>query len=279
LPRLTIATVSRAHPVTQRTLLGRTPDFAPGLAAVVAGLGVAAAALVALPARALARPIQLGAILLGLAVLLAGPGAYAIDTMQTAYNGGDPAAGPRAASLDGPAGPGAFGAGQRPTGALPDDGTGRPGTFPVMPGTAGTDGRPAFLGGGPGGEADSALTDYLVTNRGGASWIVAVTSANTAGSIELATGLPVMAMGGFTGSDPTPTLEQLQGYIASGRLRFVVLGGEGGDGGPLGGGPLGGGPGGGDTSERTAWVRATCTAVSSVSASLYDCAGAVADAG
>jgi hypothetical protein len=97
---------------------------------------------------------------------------------------------------------------------------------------------------------------------------VAVTSANQAGSIELATRLPVMAMGGFSGSDPAPTLDQLKAYIASGQLRFVIVGGQG------------GGPGGGsaDAAARSAWITATCTSVTSVDASLYDCAGAVASA-
>ena len=145
------------------------------------------------------------------------------------------------------AGPGAF------------QGGGQGGVPAGAPGFGGAAGGP---NGGPGGEdVSSALTDYLVANRGSARWIVAVTSANQAGSIELATGLPVMAMGGFSGTDPAPTLAQLQADIASGELRFVIVGG-------------GGGPGGGQ-SEITDWVIANCTPVSSVSANLYDCAGAV----
>ena len=108
---------------------------------------------------------------------------------------------------------------------------------------------------------DSATIDYLVANRGSATWIVAVQSANSAAPIELSTGLPVMAMGGFTGSDAAPTLAQLQAYVASGQLRFVMVGG-------------GGGPGGG-SSEVTSWVTSACTAVTSAASSgLYDCAGA-----
>jgi len=72
----------------------------------------------------------------------------------------------------------------------------------------------------PGTSSGSALNDYLVANRGSATWIVAANGSQQAGSIELETGLPVMAMGGFTGSDPTPTLAQFKGYIASGKLRF-----------------------------------------------------------
>jgi len=246
-------------------LLDRTPDFAPGVAVGVVAVTAAVALVVALPGRIVARPIQVAAIALGLAALLVGPGAYAVDAMQTAFNGGDPAAGPQTAAQDGGAGfgggPGGIG-GQPPSGFVPGgapagNGVGRDGGLPG--GTADGGGL-----GGPGDqEVSSDLTDYLVANRGGASWIVAVTSANQAGSIEIATGAPVMAMGGFTGSDPAPTVEQLQSLVASGRLRFVIAGGQG------------GGPGGGtDSTARTAWVEANCTAVTSVSASLYDCSGA-----
>ena len=245
-----------ATAATAWLLLGRTPDFAPGLAVVVVSMTAAVAVVVALPARLVARPVQLGAIVLGLAVLLGGPAAYALDTAQTAYNGGDPAAGPQAAGanagLNGGAFGGAGGPGGQPRSGFAPDGA---------PGTA-NGGR----SGGPGDQiASSTLTDYLVANRGSARWIVAVTSANQAGSIELATGQPVMAMGGFTGSDPAPTLEQFRALVASGQLRFVIVGGQG------------GGPGGdsSDASARTAWIEANCSQVTSVSSSLYDCSTAV----
>ena len=116
--------------------------------------------------------------------------------------------------------------------------------------------------------ADSALVSYLVANRGSTTWIVAATSAQEAGPLEIATSLPVMAMGGFTGSDPAPTLDQLKAYIASGQLRYVLAGG-------------GNGGGGGDSdataSDRTAWVTSACTLVDyggSGTGTLYDCAGA-----
>ena len=116
-----------------------------------------------------------------------------------------------------------------------------------------------------GGAVDDALTAYLVENAGTARWIVAVSGSGTAASIQLATGLPVMTMGGFNGSDSAPTLEQLRAYVASGELRYVLLGSGG-----------GGGPGSTATSDRDAWVTSACTAVDTVSSSgtLYDCAGA-----
>jgi len=237
-------------------LLDRTPDFAPGLGIGVVAVAVAAALILAVPARLLPRPIQLGAIVLGLAVLLGGPAAYALDTMQAAYKGGDPSAGPQVAGTGGAFSGGS--GGQRPGGQPPNSVT--PGAAPA--GAPALGGRGAFAGGGPNAEAaSSTVTDFLVAHRGSARWIVAVSSANQAGSIELATGEPVMAMGGFSGSDPAPTLEQLRSAIASGALRYVIVGGQG------------GGPGGG-TSEISTWVTTTCAAVTDVSSTLYDCSGA-----
>jgi hypothetical protein len=127
--------------------------------------------------------------------------------------------------------------------------------------------RDGFDGpGGPGGSLDAATLDYLVANQGSATWIVAVSGATTAGQIELSTGRAVMAMGGFTGSDNAPTLGQLKSLIASGALRFVVVGG---------GGPGGGGPGAG-SSDATSWVSSACTAVTidGSSTSVFDCVAA-----
>ena len=237
-------------------LLDRTPDFAPGLAVGVVAVTAAVALVIAIPARFVRRPFQLIAIVLGLAVLLGGPAAYALDSTRTALNGGDPAAGPQVAGSNGGGFGGLGGRGQLPGGFAPGG----------APGSGAAGGAASGLDGAPGDQAlSSTLTDYLVANRGGAHWIVAVSSANQAGSIELATSQPVMAMGGFSGSDPAPTLAQFQALVADGSLRFVIVGGQG------------GGPGGNssDTAARTAWIEANCLAVTSVSSSLYDCAGAV----
>jgi hypothetical protein len=92
-----------------------------------------------------------------------------------------------------------------------------------------------------------------------------------------------MAMGGFGGSDPAPTLARLKSYVREGRLRFVLLGGFGGGPGGFGGFPGGGGFGGfgggrgGDVArERSQWVSQACTPVTigSQRTSLYDCEGA-----
>jgi hypothetical protein len=81
---------------------------------------------------------------------------------------------------------------------------------------------------------------------------VAVRGSDAAAAIILQTGgIPVMAMGGFSGSDPAPTLAQLKQYVQEGKLRYVLTGGAGG---------LGGG-GGGTVSSVTSWVEQNCTAV------------------
>ncbi|HEY2888256.1 MAG TPA: glycosyltransferase family 39 protein [Candidatus Limnocylindrales bacterium] len=250
-PGIVLAAGLGVTAATAWLLLGRTAGFAPGLAIAVVALTAAVALVVALPAGLVRRPIQLACVSVGLAVLLAGPAAYALDTMQTAYAGGDPAAGPQAVGQDG-RGPGG-GIAQGSGGFTPGGAGSIAGLRPI-----------GGVGGGPGGDAvSSSVLDYLVANRGSAAWIVAVTSANQAGSIELATGQPVMAMGGFSGSDPAPTLEQLQTDVATGQLRFVIVGGQG------------GGPGGNGDSDRTAWIQASCSVVTAVSSSLYDCAGAI----
>jgi 4-amino-4-deoxy-L-arabinose transferase-like glycosyltransferase len=235
--------------LTAFAILERTADFAPGLGYGILALSAAGALVLSIPAGLLSVPVTRIALAIATAAVLAGPLAYAADTMATAYAGGDPSAGPQAAaSFGGPGG---------------------------------------NLAGGLGAAAatDQALVDYLVANQGSARWIVAASGSQVAAGIQLAAGLPVLTMGGFTGSDPAPTATELQALVASGQVRYVLLGGRpGGPGGPAGG--LGGGlrdfggPGGSSvTGDRTAWVAATCAPVSISgpnSSGLYDCSGATA---
>jgi 4-amino-4-deoxy-L-arabinose transferase-like glycosyltransferase len=238
------------------TLLDRTPNFDPGLgtaAIVLAGAALLVLVVTSVPAiaeRLAVRRLAIAAAGLGICATLLAPAAYSLDTTGHAYGGGDPHPGPGSTNGFGGGNPGggaAFGGGRV--------------VFPNIPGVN----LPGSGGGGVSGtSAGSALDDYLVANRGSATWIVAANGSGEAGSIELATRLPVMAMGGFTGSDPTPTLAEFKNYVASGRLRFVLSGGGGG----------GGGGGFGGDSAITSWVTSTCKALSVGGSSLYDCAGA-----
>jgi 4-amino-4-deoxy-L-arabinose transferase-like glycosyltransferase len=247
------------------TLLDRTPNFDPGLgtvAIVMAGVALLALVATSLPAiadRVAVKRIAVAAAGLGICATLLAPAAYSLDTTGIAYGGGDPHPGPGSTS--------GFGGGQGGLGGQAAFGDGRVLVFPNIPGVVPNVGNGVIGGGGNvGGTSTSALDDYLVANRGSATWIVAMNSAQEAGTLELTTGLPVMAMGGFTGSDPTPTLDQFMGYIASGKLRFVLIGGGGG----------GGGFGGGSSDTGvSSWVTSTCKVANvSGSSGLYDCAGA-----
>lgn len=260
-------------------ILGRTPDFLPGLGGLVLAVGVVAGALLALPFRLAPRRVAAAATVVALAALFAGPVTYALDTMSAPHAGGVVSAGPAwfgrgGGQVDGPGGAGPGGA--PPDGRVPPDGSIPPGGlgpgFPGSPdGSSGSSSIPGFWlqGGGAAPLGTSSIDlDYLVANRGDADWIVAVRPANSAAAIQLVALEPVMALGGFTGSDPAPTLAQFQSYVAAGRLRFVIVETRALSGGM---GPPGAGAGA-DTAIES-WVTATCSTVGEYDA-LYDCRGA-----
>ncbi|HEU5030393.1 MAG TPA: glycosyltransferase family 39 protein [Spirillospora sp.] len=209
-------------------LLRRTPSWHPWLPWTVAAL--AAVAVIGLDLRRAPRRLAVAAAAIGLVAVLAGPAAYAASAASSAAtNGSNPTAGPATQGGMGGMGRG-FGHGA-PTGAL----------------TAAPSGGRA---GGPGGEVGSELVSYLEKNQGDATWLVAVSSAQNASSIILRTGRPVIAMGGFTGSDPAMTVAKLQQYVQEGKLKYVLLGGGG------------GGPGGGSANSAvTAWIKQHGTVV------------------
>ncbi|MHB8400089.1 MAG: mannosyltransferase YkcB-related protein, partial [Candidatus Limnocylindrales bacterium] len=222
-------------------LLGRTFGSAPGLGIVILVVAGLVAVIVAVPASAARRQTQLVAAGLGLAVLLAGPASYTIATVATAYSGGDPRSGPATAD-------GGFGGPTRVGGSV----------GAASYGTA------------------SALVTYLLANRGSATWIVATTSTDAAATLELASGAPVMAMGGFSGTDPAPTLAAFKALVVSGQVRYVLVDSRG----------FGGafGPGGGSASTAAsidAWAASVGRAVSygGSGGTLYDLSGVAANTG
>jgi 4-amino-4-deoxy-L-arabinose transferase-like glycosyltransferase len=238
-------------------LLLRSPSFASWLPPLICGLGIAATIVVALPATRGVR-VGLAGLTLGLVAMLSGPAAFTFNTITTAYSGSIVAAGPDTTATD-------FLSGS-------SDSQGRGfalGGFPGNGGPGGNGGPAGFAPGrsvgGPGGSvgtADSSLASYLVTNQGSATWIVAVSGASDAAELELATGKPVMAMGGWSGSDNALTLDELKADVAGGSLRYVIVGGQV------------GGFGGfnSQSSEVTAWITShgTLVSVPGSSASVYD---------
>jgi 4-amino-4-deoxy-L-arabinose transferase-like glycosyltransferase len=99
---------------------------------------------------------------------------------------------------------------------------------------------------------DTALIKYLEAHRGSAKYLVTVVSSNEADAIILATNQPVMALGGFSGSDPILTTNQLAALVKSGAVRYFLINGSG-----------GGGPGGGSQSALITWIEQHGTVVSS----------------
>ena len=83
--------------------------------------------------------------------------------------------------------------------------------------------------GGPPGFLDAsrpgaALTALLTENATDYTWVAAAVGSNNAAGYQLATGAPVMAVGGFNGTDPAPTLAQFQADVADGRIHYFVGG-------------------------------------------------------
>lgn len=115
----------------------------------------------------------------------------------------------------------------------------------------------------------AAVVQVLRTNAAAYTWVAATVGANNAAGYQLASDEPVLAIGGFNGSDPTPTLAEFQQLVAAGKIHYYIPGG--GMGGPGGGGPGGGGPGGqGTGSQITQWVEQHYTATTVGGVTMYD---------
>ena len=120
-------------------------------------------------------------------------------------------------------------------------------------------GGPGGRGGPGGGETDNAQLAALVggtDNR----WAAASVGSFTASGLELKTGASVMAIGGFTGSDNSPTLAQFQQYVADNQVRYFIAGDRGGP-------PRGKS---GSASDITAWVQQNFTPIDVGGTTVYD---------
>lgn len=70
-----------------------------------------------------------------------------------------------------------------------------------------------------------------------------------------------MAIGGFNGSDPSPTLAEFQQYVEDGRIHYFVAGSG------MGGGGM---AGSGSSSEISTWVQDNFTQVTIDGSTFYD---------
>ncbi|MGZ4615371.1 MAG: glycosyltransferase family 39 protein [Actinomycetes bacterium] len=258
------------------TLLGRSSSWHPWLATVLAVAGVAVAVLV-VGAAWLPRRAGLAVAAAGLVVALAGPSAYALQTAGTAHTGSIPSAGPQVtgARFGGPGG-GPFGAGgMRRFGTPPQGFGGGPGGAPGQLGGTTSQAGPG-VGGGAGGllqgsPASAELVALLQQDAASYTWVAAAIGSNNASGYQLATGDPVMAIGGFNGSDPSPTLAQFQQLVAEGKVHYFIAGGMG-----MG---MRSDSGSSESQQISAWVTSTFSSTTVGGATIYDLSTAAATSG
>jgi hypothetical protein len=92
------------------------------------------------------------------------------------------------------------------------------------------------------------------------TWVAAAVGANNAAGYQLATEEPVMPIGGFNGTDPSPTLEEFQQYVEDGEIHWFVEGGG-----------FGRGMDGSDAAGEIAdWVTSSFESVTVDGVTLYD---------
>ncbi|MDT5108059.1 MAG: hypothetical protein QOI25_5572 [Mycobacterium sp.] len=226
LPRLTLAVMLAVTGVWAFVLLNRTPDWWPALRWVVLVGSVLVAAVVAVGLHRLGRAtavVAVAAALFGLGATAA----YSIETMSSAHGGPVSTSGP--AKADGFGGPGGQG------------GPGKPGQWP----------------GGRGG--DNAALEAMVQDTDN-RWAAAAIGSHTVDELELKTGTSLMAIGGFTGRDPWPTLAQFQQYVADGQVRYFIGGNED--------GPMGHRTG--TANDITTWVEQHFTKTDVGGTAVYD---------
>ena len=77
-----------------------------------------------------------------------------------------------------------------------------------------------------------------------------------------------MAVGGFNGSDPSPTLAQFKQYVTDGRIHYFIASGGGGRGGMKAGGST--------SSQISTWVTTNFAAQTIDGVTVYDLSGGVA---
>jgi 4-amino-4-deoxy-L-arabinose transferase-like glycosyltransferase len=162
-------------------LLARTPDFHPALRTLIpvaAGLAIVASPALRVSSGA-ARRLAAVALACGAVAIVAGPASYAAANLGRSLDGNNVLAGPAQS-----AGMGAGGNDPRAGGASR--------TMPTNARQAG------------GGGVSTAAIEYLVAHQGSAKYLVAASGSQTTASIIIATGKPVVTVGGFSGNDAAP---------------------------------------------------------------------------
>jgi 4-amino-4-deoxy-L-arabinose transferase-like glycosyltransferase len=171
--------------------------------------------------------------MVGILVLLVGPLYWAATPILDGDNSMLPQAGPRQQAF----GPGA--------GGMP----------PVATNTKNSNAqefrRKQGMGGGPNESINKKLLDYLIKHNTGETYLFATTNAGAAEPYIIETGKAVMAMGGFSGSDPILSVGKLKELVKNKAVKYFLISS----------GPGFGGPGGGGSSQVLDWIRTHCMQV------------------
>jgi hypothetical protein len=202
-------------------LLGRASGFVPWLSWIVGVAALVGAVVVLVQGFGTRLPRLAGPATAAVALVaaLGGPLAFTLQTVATPHSGAIVTAGPSS----GFGGPGGFRGGAQFGGQNNFLGL-QQGTLPqgATPGGGFGGGR-----GGAGGllgatTPSSTLVSALQTDASKYTWAAAVVGSNNAAGYQLATQLPVMALGGFNGTDPSPTLAQFQELVKEGKIHYFI---------------------------------------------------------
>ncbi|QCB95575.1 glycosyltransferase family 39 protein [Arthrobacter sp. PAMC25564] len=237
--RIVLAATVLASSVWSAVLLGRDPGWLPGLRVIVVVLGLLAAVAVILRVDSLPglpgrfrKAATAGVVVLSLLAGGAGTAAWTLATAAQPHSGSIPASGPTASAMGGGRTTARFG---------------------------GAQGSADGLGGGTGGPGNEGASTELTAllKSAGTKWSAIVSGASQAASLELASGTSVIALGGWNGGDPYPTLAQFQAMVGRGEIGYFISGG------------MGGGGGRGGNSEVAAWVAANFQAQTVGTSTVY----------
>jgi hypothetical protein len=225
-----LASAVLAGSVWSAVLLGRDASWLPWLRGLVVALGVLAALALFLrldqmpsASRRVRKAAAASVVALSLLAGGLGSAAWTVATASQPHSGSIPISGPTASAMGGARG--AMGGGM----------------------------SAAAMGGE--GAASSELTALLKSS--GTKWSAIVSGATEAASLELATNTSVIALGGWNGGDPYPTLAEFQSMVDRGEIGYFISGGGG----------MGGGRGG--NSEVATWVAANFQAQTVGSSTVY----------
>ncbi len=74
---------------------------------------------------------------------------------------------------------------------------------------------------------NTKLINYLEKHNAGADYLFATTDSNTAAPYIIKTKKAVMAIGGYSGSDPAITLAQFKKLVKEGKVKYFLASGMG----------------------------------------------------